>query len=45
LGVPVDAPVGQIFPISRAAIMYRMLAEEVMEAISREPDAIVEAVS
>jgi hypothetical protein len=40
-----DAAVGQIFPISRAGIMYRMLAEEVMEAMSREPDAIKEAVS
>jgi chromosome partitioning protein len=40
-----DAPVGQIFPISRAAIMYRVLAEEVMEAISREPETLEEAVS
>lgn len=37
-----DAPVGQAFPGSRAAIMYRVLAEEVMTVIE---SALVEAVS
>ena len=43
-----DAPVGQAFPGARAAIMYRVLAEEVLATIGREPDvdaALVEAVS
>jgi chromosome partitioning protein len=45
-----DAPVGHAFPSSRAAIMYRVLAEEVMAGmgIGREPDVdatLAEAVS
>jgi chromosome partitioning protein len=43
-----DAPVGQAFPGSRAAIMYRVLAEEVLTTINREArslerSALVEA--
>ena len=33
-----DAPVGQAFAVSRAAIMYRALAEEIL-AIIRPADA------
>ena len=39
-----DAPVGQAFPGARAAIMYRVLAEEVMAVIQRDA-ALAEAVS
>ena len=44
-----DAPVGQAFPISRAAIMYRALADEVLsilrpEAETDESAALAEAV-